>query len=170
MFEKGEYIYYASGGICRVDDIKVAPLAGMTPGRQYYVLHSLHDSCSVMYVPVDSTTVFVRRLLSKAEAEELVRRIPSISPLCEPNGKALRAKYTEVMQRHEPEEWVRVVKTVYQRAEQFAASSSQRLSDSERAWGADAKRYLHTELSLALEIPVGQVEEYIQNYAQEQLA
>ena len=167
MFQRDQYVYYASGGICRVTDVQLSPLDGMPPDRQYYVLHSLHEPNGVMYIPVNSDTVFLRRLLTKEEAQSLVQEIPEVSPIVEPNAKALRVKYAESMRKHDPTEWVKVIKTVYQRGR--ALPSSSRISETERTFAEDAKRYLNVELSLALEVPVQEMEHYIQPYM-EQLA
>lgn len=168
MFGIDEYVYYASGGVCRISDIQYAPLDGMPADKQYYVMHSLHDPSGVIYVPVNSQTVFLRRLLSREEASALIERIPSIAPIEEPNAKVLRGKYIETMRRHDPEEWVRVIKTVYRRTQALAAvSHSQRISDTERSFAEDAKKYLYTELSLALDVPVKEMEDYIRSHVEE---
>lgn len=163
MFQIDEYVYYASGGVCRVTDIQSAPLAGMPEDRLYYVLRSLHDGGNgVMYVPVDSETVFIRPLMDRETALALVRQIPEIEEIEEPNAKALRGRYIDAMKMHAPAEWVRVIKTVRRRIERLAkASRTQRISDTERALAEDAKRYLHAELSIALEIPLSEMETYI---------
>lgn len=168
MFEIDEYVYYASGGVCKISDIQYAPLDGMPSDRQYYVMHSLHDPSGVIYVPVNSETVFLRRLISEEEASRLIERIPEILPIEEPNAKALRGKYVETMRRHEPEEWVRVIKTVYRRMQALAAvSHSHRISDTERSFAEDAKKYLYTELSLALNVPIKELAERIRACVEE---
>ena len=167
MFQIGDHVYYASGGICSVSDICYAPLSGMPKDRQYYVLHSLHHDNSVMYVPVNSETVFLRPLLTKAEAEALLDRIPAISEIDEPNAKILKGKYTEAMRQHDPTEWVRVIKTVYGRIRSLAEhSKTQRISDTERSFAEDAKRYLYMELSLTLNVPVVEMENYIKDHVE----
>ena len=44
------------------------------------------------------------------------------------------------------------------------SSRAQRISETERGFAEDAKRYLYAELSLALDIPVGEMEQYIRNH------
>lgn len=159
MFRKGDYVFYASGGVCHVEDLRYAPIEGMPADRLYYVLRSLHDANGVIYLPTDCTTVFMRRLLTRREAEDLIRSVPAIQPLEAEDAKALRAKYTETMKKYDPTEWVRVIKTVLQRKRRLAETSrSQRLSETERSFADDAKRYLYTELSFALDLPADQVE------------
>ena len=170
MFAVDEYVYYASEGVCRIADICLSPLKGMPADRQYYILHPLRNN-GVLYVPTDSETVFLRRLLTADEAEQLLNEIPGVTAFEEPNAKALRLRYTEAMHTHAPSEWVRVIKTVRQRMEHFAgASRTQRISETERGFAEDAKRFLYSELSLALNVPMGEMEQYILRHIERQLA
>ena len=164
MFAKDEYVFHESGGVCRIADIQVAPLDNMPADRSYYIVQPLHDPNSVIYVPVDSDRIFLRRLLTKAEAQELLSQIPQIAVIEAENAKALRGKYIDAMHTHSPIEWVRVIKTIYQRAQ---AARAQRLSETERSFSESAKRHLHTELSLALELPLQEIEQYITTYVQQ---
>lgn len=161
MFAINEYVYYASEGVCRVADICFAPLKGMPEDRQYYILHPLRNN-GVLYVPTDSDNVFLRRLLTADEAEQLLNEIPDAQVFEEPNAKALRLRYIEAMHTHEPTEWVRVIKTVRRRMEHLAgAARTQRISETERGFAEDAKRFLYSELSLALNVPIAEMEQYI---------
>ncbi len=160
MFQRDEYVFYESGGICRISDIQTSPLEGMPADRDYYVMQSIHDRNGVMYIPVDNDKVFLRRLLNREEAEALISQIPSVEAIDEPNAKLLRNKYQEAMRMHDPVEWVRVIKTVYRRT-LGDAHRAQRLSETERSMSENAKRYLYTELALALGREAGEMEAYI---------
>ena len=154
MFRIGEYVYYASGGVCVVSDVCYAPLSGMAQDRQYYVLRPANGGDGVMYVPVNSETVFLRGLMSRQAAESLLEQMSEIELIREPNAKALREKYVEAMRQHDPVEWVRVIKTVHYRIRKLAEQSgTRRISDTERTYAEDAKRYLYAELAIALESP-----------------
>jgi len=165
MFARNEYVFHESGGICRIDDIRISPLDSMPPNREYYIAKPLHDPSSVIYIPVDSDRIFMRRLLSRAEAEALLERIPFVRTIEEPNAKLLRAKYVEAMRTHDPLEWVRRIKAVYLRANAQSAKPN-RLSETERSFFESAKRFLHAELALALELPEQNMEQYITDYIQ----
>lgn len=160
MFQPDEYVFYGSGGICRITDIQTAPLDNMPADRLYYVMQSIHDQNGVIYVPVDSDCVFLRRLLNREEAEALLDEIPAVGTIEESNAKLLRSKYTEAMRTHEPLEWVRVIKTVYRRTGE-KAGRAQRLSETERSFAESAKRYLYSELALALGLQDTDMESYI---------
>lgn len=113
MFERGEYVFHESSGVCRIEDIRIAPLDGMPADRTYYIMRPIHDPNSVIYIPIDSDRIFLRRLLNREEAIELLDRIPFVRTIEVDNAKQLRAKYIELMRMHAPLEWVRVIKTVY---------------------------------------------------------
>ena len=165
MFARNEYVFHEAGGICCIDDICISPLDSMPPDREYYIVKPLYDPNSVIYVPVNSDQIFMRRLLSRAEAEALLERIPFVRTIEEPNAKLLRAKYAEAMRTHDPLEWVRVIKTVYLRANKQTEKPI-RLSETERSFSESAKRFLHAELALALELPEQNMEQYITDYVQ----
>ena len=157
-FQKDEYVFYASGGICKVLDIQFAPLDGMPADREYYVMRSIHDKSGMLYVPKDNENIFLRPLLNAEEAEALFAEIAQIAPIVEENGKLLRAKYLEAMQKHEPAEWVRIIRTAYARKNEFP-DRVQRLSEGERDLVARAKNFLYIELSLALDLPEKEIAE-----------
>ena len=91
-----------------------------------------------------------------------MRDISELPVFSAPNAKALRANYTEAMKKHDPYEWMRVIKTIHDRAAKLATvSRTQRLSETERSYGEEAGRYLFTELSLALGVPREQMESQI---------
>lgn len=149
MFQKDTYVFYGSGGICLVSDICVAPLEGMPTDRTYYVLRSLYDKSSVTYVPTDSDRVFLRPLLTAAEARALLEEICALSPIEWADAKQLRTAYAEEMGLHTPRGWVRVIKTVKLRAS-AENGRGKRLSETERGYAESARRYLVSELALAL--------------------
>lgn len=151
-FQKDEYVFYASGGICKILDVQFAPLEGMPADREYYIMRSIHDKSGLIYVPKDNQSIFIRPLLSADHAELLLKNLSQILPIIEENGKLLRAKYLEAMDKHDPGEWVRIIKTAYNRKNEFP-DRVQRLSEGERDLVARAKCFLYTELSLALDVP-----------------
>ena len=76
MYEVGQLVQYGSTGVCRITEIKTQafPDAGE---RLYYVLQPLYKSC-VISIPVESDKVFLRPIISREEAEELIGLIPTL--------------------------------------------------------------------------------------------
>ena len=162
MFQKNEHVFYESEGICLVADILISPLSGMPEGKRYYLLHPISNKNRILYVPVDSDKVYLRRILNRKEAEELVNEIPKVEEICEEDSKKLRTAYADLLKTHLPENWIRIIKTVYRRLRD-AMPRGQRISDTERNAAESAKRFLHAELALALELNESEIEGYIRS-------
>lgn len=70
MFEKKEYIYSETMGVCKVADIvKLSPNNRLSEPVWYYQLKSAFDKSKVAYIPVENHQVSLRPLLTKEEAE-----------------------------------------------------------------------------------------------------
>lgn len=76
MYKTGDVILYGSTGVCRVTDIVTHGLPGQDKKQLHYVLKPLYQDCTIT-TPVDAMKVFMRPILTKDEAEQLVERIPS---------------------------------------------------------------------------------------------
>lgn len=70
MFEKKEYIYSETMGVCKVADIvKLSPNNRFGEPVWYYQLKSAFDQSKVAYIPVENHQVSLRSLITKEEAE-----------------------------------------------------------------------------------------------------
>lgn len=159
MFKKGEYVVCGNKGVCLVEDITTLNISGVDKAREYYILKPLYMSGSTVYVPVDAAES-VRKILSKDEAEALIREIPSIPMITGVNDKLLEQEYRGCMKSNNCQEWVKIIKTVYLRKQK-------RMEAGRKVTAVDAKYFrlagdsLYGELAVALDIPKEEVESYI---------
>lgn len=73
MFEKKEYIYSETMGVCKVADIvKLSPNNRLSEPVWYYQLKSAFDQGKVAYIPVENHQVTLRPLITKEEAEGIL--------------------------------------------------------------------------------------------------
>ena len=158
MYQAGDYIVYGTSGVCRVDEIKPSPFEG-EENRQYYTLTPVTGT-ETIYIPVDSP-VFTRPVISKEKAEELVREIPNIDvDHFKSHSMRLSSEhYQEVLQSHDCEDLVQLIKTVYAKSKR----NGRRLSQVDQRYRKRAEELLHGELSVALGIPFNEVPAYISN-------
>ena len=88
LFEIGDLLIYSRTGVCRV--------MGYSEGaaQQCYVLKPLYQTCSIT-IPVGNTKVFMRPIVSAAEAEELIAGLPGMDaePYYNRNLNQLREYY-----------------------------------------------------------------------------
>lgn len=161
MYQKGEYVIYGNNGICRIAEIGVpvgTPLG--RSGKEYYTLVPVFGSGSI-YAPLD-TKVFMRPILTKEQAEELIVRIPQIQGE-DTEGKDVRAlseSYKDCLDTHQCEDLIRLIKTVYLK-EKTMVENGKKLAKTEQEFGKLARELLHREFSMALEIPYEEVSDYI---------
>ena len=70
MFQKKDYIYSESMGVCLVADVtNLAPKKGTAVS--YYVLKSVYQKDKVAYIPVENHSVELRGLITKEQAQAL---------------------------------------------------------------------------------------------------
>lgn len=167
MFETGELVIYDDTGVCRVEEIGLPEgIPVSDKERKYYTLAPVFHGGKI-YIPVD-TKAFMRRIISRSEAEALVEKIPEIEEerTDTVSQKLLEEKYRSAVKSHECEELVRLIKTVYWKKKDLA-SRKKKAGRLDTEYMGRAKRLLYEELAAALEIPVGKVEDYIAARAEE---
>ncbi len=160
MFEKGEHVVSGNKGVCVVEDITTLDISGVDKEREYYILKPIYVPGSTVYVPVDTADGSLRRVLSREEADSLIRGIPDIPLITISNDKLLEQEYRGCMKTNDCAEWIKIIKTIYTRKQK-------RLAAGRKVTAVDAKYFrmaednLCGELAVALQMPRGEVESYI---------
>ena len=159
MYQIGEKIIYGGNGVCVIDEIKVIETPHTGEAQQYYVIRPMFQDCKIS-VPVD-TTVFMRPVISQAEAEDLVDSIPrvEVEPYYNSALRQLQEYYDAKINTH--------------RCEDLSMSLHRkklRMLEQKRKFGAIDERYmkraeelLFGELAAALEIQRDEVRQYIED-------
>lgn len=161
MFEKGDYIIYGGTGVCRVEEISVPEhLSSLGLNKLYYRLSPVFGS-ETIYTPVD-TSVFMRPIITKVQAEELIDKIPEInSPGFEGRDrKETVENYKLSIGTHECEDLVKLIKAVYSKTRNLV-NCGKKPGQTDTQYLKQAETLLHSELSVALGIPLAEVPGYI---------
>lgn len=177
MFQIGDLIIYASTGVCRVEDISPSKVPCHRTGtlmkpaeseeRLYYKLVPIYNR-EVIYIPVD-TKVFMRPIITKEEANELIANIPNIEEEvfdCR-NLKSLSDHYQSFLQTHRCEDLIHLIKSVW-RKNQNMMQCGKRLGQTDQRYMKRAEELLYDEFATALEIPRDSVPDYIRRAAEQQ--
>ncbi|MBR5708276.1 MAG: CarD family transcriptional regulator [Oscillospiraceae bacterium] len=155
MFSVGELIAYGNTGVCRVETLE-EDRAGMR-----YVLKPLYQNC-VISLPVESTKVFMRPLISKDEALALIDSIPSVS--AEPyHNKVMRQlidHYEDALRDYDCAGLIELTLSIYAKKKQVEAERRKFGSIDER-YMKRAESLLFGELAAALDVPREKVKSYI---------
>ena len=98
---------------------------------------------------------YVRPISSKEELTDLIERMPYITTINAPNGKARRDLYDITMEKYEDVEWVRVIKSVYLRMKDH------KYEDYEPEYLNKAKEFLYGEISKQFGMDIEDVEQFV---------
>lgn len=161
MYQVGELVLYGSTGVCRVEEIKEQRFPTTGEKRLYYVLRALYEEC-VISAPVDSDKVFIRPIISREEAEEIIGRIPTIHPEAYHSRvtRELSEHYEAILKSHDCQSLVELTISIY--------TKKQALLRQKRKFGTVDERFLKRaedllfgELAAALDLPRDKVQDYI---------
>ena len=160
MFVKGEYVVCGNKGVCVVDDVTTLNISGIDKERQYYILKPVYMAGSTVYIPVDTAKESMRRILSHEEADRLIESIPQIPRIVIANDKLLEQEYRNCMKTNCCEEWIRIIKTIYQR-KQKRMEAGRKVTAVHAKYFRIAEDNLYGELAISLNVEKNEVESYI---------
>lgn len=160
MFQIGEKVVCGSKGVCRIEDVTTLNISGVDKERKYYILKPLYMVASTVYVPVDTADSSLRRVLTTQEAQELIQQIPQIPLLSISNEKFLEQEYKNCLKTDLSCEWVRIIKTIYQRM-QKRQQAGRKVTAVDSRYYKIAQDCLYGELAVALSMSREDVEDYI---------
>ena len=159
MFGVGDLIVYGSTGVCRVTDIVRRRLP--EGEREFYVLRPLYQECTIS-TPVDSDKIYMRPIISRQEAEELVDSIPSVQAEAYHNRvlRQLADHYEEALKTHECETLIELTMSIYAKKRDVERNNKKFGAVDER-FMKRAEEMLFGELGAALDIHKDEVPDYI---------
>ena len=160
MFSIGQDVICGNKGVCTIEDITTLDISGVDKAKMYYILKPRYVTASTVYVPVDSAAISMRTILTKEEAESLIRSIPEIPVLDIKNEKLVEQDYKNCMKTNCCTEWVKLIKTIYER-KQKRVQAGRKETAIDSKYFKIAEDNLYGELAVALDMERGQVCEYI---------
>lgn len=160
MFEIGDYIVYGKVGICEIIDITTMDLIDIPRNKLYYVLHPHHEKGRKVFTPVENKKVNMRKIMTKKEAMTLIESIPMVEALCITNEKEREEIYKKCLSSGKCKEWIQVIKSIYLRKQEKLATGK-KVSATDEKYMKLAEEHLYGELSIPLEIPEQEMEQYI---------
>lgn len=161
MFSIGDLIVYGGTGVCRVENITRPNFNEFDKDELYYVLQPLYQTGTI-YAPVDNDKVFMRKVITKEKANELIDMIPDIESdtFRTKSIQQLSKHYQAVIDTHECVDLIRLTKSIHKKKE-AADRKNGRLGQIDRRYMKRAEDLLFGEIAAALDIDRKDVEAYI---------
>lgn len=158
MFKIGDYVVYGNSGVCKVEDI--GPLSIGSRDKDYYTLIPVYGRNSKLYTAVDSDKVVIRPIMTRQESDALIDEMEEIDELSICDEKRREDIYKETMRTCDCKEWVRIIKTLYNR-KMDRISRGKKVTSSDERYLQMAEENLFGELAFSLQIPREKVGEFI---------
>lgn len=151
MYAAGDYIILEKDGIWQVSELETDAKSGEV---LCYILKSPKEADNTQNIKADSKTL-LRKVISKDDLTDILSRIPYTRTIQAPNNKIREELYETAMAAYDELEWIRVIKTAYLRKEEGKQMPF------EEKYSRQAKDYFHLEVSVVMDIPFDQMEDYI---------
>ena len=161
MFAANDLVIYSNLGVCRIVEITTQKFNG--EDRLYYALIPLfqEQECTV-YIPVD-TKVFMRPVISRTEALALIDSIPLMQTeafYCH-SVQQLKEHYEQSFGSHDCSDLIELLMSIYAK-KQYVLAHNRKVGQIDERFMKRAEDLLYGEFSVALDIPVKEVQQYIE--------
>lgn len=160
MFEIGDFLMYGKTGVCQLKGISKEAVLDKKEAA-YYVLQPVFKNCSaVLKVPVGNEKVNIRPVASRDQILAYLEEISSTEPVWNDNDRSRFAEYNESLCSGSCLEWLDLIRQVYLKKKQ-GIGTNKKVSPRDIGISKEAKRLLHEELAVSLDIPLEDVEKYL---------
>ncbi len=154
MFQVGDYVIYKND-VCQIKEI----LKNYYAGKDYYKLNPIDDTTLVIDVPTENKMGYLKEIMSKEEAEQLILKMPSIRPI-ECQDRLIENEYKKLMNSGKKEDLIQIIKTTYLRnAERLEAGK--KIGEKDDTYFHKAEKVIYNELSISLGMSYEETKEYI---------
>lgn len=160
MYKAGDMVIYGGNGVCEVVSICTMDKDGVDPNKKYYQLEPLYQGGTI-YTPVD-TKVFMRRVITKGEAERLIEDIPNIQAEAyhDKSVQGLSQHYQNALQSYDCSDLIELTMSIYSK-KLYNEKNNKKLGTVDDKFKKRAEDLLFGEFAVALEMAKDDVEGYI---------
>lgn len=160
VYQVGDIILYGRTGVCQVTGIASIKSPGEN-AKLCYMLKPLYQTCTIS-TPVDNDKVFMRPVISKADAQRLIDGIPRIHAEAYHNRNLpqLKDHYRSVLDSHDCGDILALTLSIYAK-KKLAEAHKRKVGAVDERFLREAEDLLFGEFSVALDIPRDEVQSYI---------
>ena len=159
VFKIEDKVVYGETGVCLIEDICEKEFI-KNQKKKYYVLKPVLNSCNLIYAPIENGKVPMRKIITKQEAEELLKSIPHILENMQEYTEVTFENYKEEIISHSPQKLVELTARIYNRKKSVQLQKK-RLNSIDEKYMKIAENLLFGELAEALDINIEDVQKYI---------
>ena len=150
-YKKGDYIRYASNGICLIEDIKDMDLYRTKKPKKFYVLKPVNAALSTIYVPLENSELVskMHNILSKKEIDQLIDSIEQDKIEWISDRKERNNSFKQVVIDSDPKELLKLVGCIYLEKQKLS-KMGKKLSSTDQNYLSQAELFIENEFSFVL--------------------
>ncbi|MBQ7986383.1 MAG: CarD family transcriptional regulator [Clostridia bacterium] len=152
-YKKGDYIRYASNGVCLIDDIKSIDINRSKNPKSFYVLKPISASSSTIYVPLDNNELVskMRYILSKTEIDSLINSVKNDKIDWISDRKERNNSFKQIIKDSDPRELLKLVSCIYLKKQELSADGK-KLSSTDEGHLLQAEALIENEFAFVLKL------------------
>ena len=163
MFSIGETVLYGCEGVCvieRLEEMKVG-----RDRAQYYVLRPVSRNTSTLFVPAGNAQLLqkMRPVLTKEELHTLLTQVARAEGEWIDDAAQRKTAFQAVLSCGERDKILLMLRLVHLHR-QMLAQRGKHLRTADEQFLRDAEKLFRDEFSYVLQIPQGQVNDYVRSY------
>lgn len=149
MFQVGEMIIYGKYGVCKVVAKGKIDMSMLDNNKEYYTLQPYKETTAVVYAPVENNKTIMRNVLTREEANDLLKEVSDLEEIWIGNEREREVCYKETLGRCDCRELIKILKTLYLRKQSRLESGKKTTAVDEKYFHL-AEEQLYGELSFVL--------------------
>ncbi len=159
MFKIADKVVYGETGVCLIEDICEREFIKKQK-KMYYVLRPVQSDGNVIYAPIENRKIAMRKIITKNQAENLIKCIPTIIENINADAELTMQDYKNEIISHNLDKLVELTARIYNK-KKCVQLQKKRLNSIDEKYMKIAENLLFGELAEALEINIDEVQAYI---------
>lgn len=160
MFRIGDAVIHPAEGVCEITEITKKNFSGTA--EEYYVLKSVYESQSTVYIPVETVKVRpkIRLALSREQVQKIIDSLENNEPVKTDNDNHRRLLFKEILVSGDAGEIGRVLTTIYNLKTELR-KTGKKIKVSDERIIKETERSVFAEFAFSLGISPEEIPAYI---------
>lgn len=155
MYKVGDIVVHKRD-ICKITGI----IKNYRLDEDYYTLALVNDSSLVIHTPVSNNRGLIRSIITREEAEALIKEIPNIETIEFADDRSLESKYSALVDSGENKGLIQIIKTTYLRRKE-KENKGKKVNEKDKNYFRLAEKMFYSELSVALNKTYDETKDYV---------
>lgn len=161
MFNVNDVVVYGNSDVCCVKEINRPDF--VQNEDFYYYLQPVCNTASTIYIKISDTTKYIRPIITKERAEELLGNLPELDGLYDHNDKIRDKEYREVISSCDYEKNLLMLKGIITE-KHLREKKGKKLNMNDERNLHRVENCLAAETSMCFHITMSQAKEKLYNY------